>query len=197
MSEFAEEYTCRYCFSTQRVIFSSAREWHYKSDGLFRIPDSAQGSVAVIISLWRMHNVSNVFNGHYTTCLNLRDMQSASSSEIDYAYLMMGPFDSRYELVLGEAKGYIEYTDEHIRRTKELADRFGTRPFLAFSTLKDCYSEDEKARLRSLASAGYKVIALTREELDPYDLYQRFAEAPHKYGIGLKELSENTVSLNL
>lgn len=50
VSEFNEEYTCRYCFTRQRVNFASAQEWQYKADGLFQIPDSALGSVAVIIA---------------------------------------------------------------------------------------------------------------------------------------------------
>jgi hypothetical protein len=79
----------------------------------------------------------------------------------------------------------------------ELADRFPRKPYLAFSTLKDCYSDADKARLRDLAGRGYRVIALTREELDPYNLYDRFDQAPHKYAVGLNQLSKNTLHLNI
>jgi hypothetical protein len=47
----------------------------------------------------------------------------------------------------------------------------------------------------NLARRGYRVVALTREELDPYDLCNRFRHAPHKYALGLKELCENTLHL--
>lgn len=44
---------------------------------------------------------------------------------------------------------------------------------------------------------GYKVIALTREELDPYNLYGRFEHARHRHAVNLAQLSENTVEINL
>jgi len=71
------------------------------------------------------------------------------------------------------------------------------KPYLAFSTLRDRYSDADKARLRDLARRGYGVIALTREQLDPYDLFDRFKQAPHRYALGLKELSENTLHLSV
>jgi len=39
--------------------------------------------------------------------------------------------------------------------------------------------------------------AEVRQELDPYDLYNRFEHARHKYAVSLEELSENTIALNL
>ena len=51
--------------------------------------------------------------------------------------------------------------------------------------------------LKQLADDGHKVIALTREELDPYDLHKRLENAPHKYAISMRDLSENTIHLNL
>jgi len=60
------------------------------------------------------------------------------------------------------------------------------RPYLAFSTLKDRYSDVERERLLDLVSRGYKVIALTREELDPYDLHKRFERLP-RLGLAREE----------
>lgn len=198
MSEFAEEYTCRFCFTTQRVNFASAaREWQYKADGLFQIPASAQGSVAVILSLWRFEHQAHSSQGRYVTSRNLLATDTKRRYEIDYAYIIMGTFGTSYELVLGEAKGFGDLTDGDIQKMADLADRFPRKPYLAFSTLKDCYSDEDKARLRALAERGYHVIALTREELDPYDLFERFEHAPHKYAISLKDLSQNTLHLNV
>ena len=199
VSEFADEYTCRFCFTLQRVNFASVCEWQYKADGLFRIPDSAQGSVAVILSLWRFEHLMCGHDGRYVTSRKLiaRDTGRRYEYEIDYAYVATGTFNTSYDLVLGEAKGFRELTDEVMRKMAGLADRFPRKPYLAFSTLKDRYSDAEKAHLRSLAGRGYKVIALTREELDPYALFNRFEQAPHKYAVGLEKLSRNTLHLNV
>ncbi len=197
VSEFAEEYTCRFCFTPQRVNFASVHEWQYKADGLFRIPDSAQGSVAVILSLWRFEHFANGHHGRYVTSRNLVARDTGRRYEIDYAYVVMGTFDTSYDLVLGQATRFGDFTDDDMQKMGELADRFPRRPYLAFSTLKERYSDADKARLRDLAGRGYRAIALTREELDPYDLFDRFAQAPHKNAVGLKELSENTLHLNL
>ncbi len=196
VSEFAEEYTCRFCFTPQRVNFGSKHEWQYKADGLFRIPDSAQGSVAVILSLWRLEHQTHG-HGRYVTSLNLVVSDTGHRSEIDYAYIVMGTFDTSYELVLGQATRFGDFTDKDMQKMAELADRFPRKPYLAFSTLKEHYSEADKIRLGNLAGQGYRVIALTREELDPYDLFDRFDQAPHKYAVGLSKLSENTLCLNV
>ncbi|HCC33436.1 MAG TPA: hypothetical protein DEQ28_05965, partial [Clostridiales bacterium] len=137
--------------------------------------------------------------GRYVTSRKLiaRDTGRRYEYEIDYAYVATGTFNTSYDLVLGEAKGFRELTDEVMRKMAGLADRFPRKPYLAFSTLKDRYSDAEKAHLRSLAGRGYKVIALTREELDPYALFDRFEQAPHKYAVGLEKLSRNTLHLNV
>jgi hypothetical protein len=197
VSEFAEEYTCRYCFTPERVNFASVHEWHYKADGLFQIPDSAQGSVAVILSLWRFEHLAFGHHGRYVTSRNLFARDTGRRYEIDYAYVVMGTFDTSYELVIGQATRFGDFTDEDMQKMAELADRFPRKPYLAFSMLKDQYSDSDKIRLHSLAERGYPIIALTREELDPYDLFDRFDKAPHKYGVGLKELSQNTLHLNV
>lgn len=196
VSEFAEEYICRFCFTPQRVPFGSVHEWRYKADGLFRIPDSAQGSVAVILSLWRFEHFAHG-NGRYLTSQNLVADDTGHRYEIDYAYVVMGTFDTSYEVVLGQATRFGDFTDDDMRKMTELADRFSCQLYLAFSTLKERYSDADKARLCDLAGRGYSVIALTREELDPYDLFERFTQTPHKYAVSLKELSENTLHLNV
>lgn len=196
ISEFAEDYTCRFCFTPQRVNFASAPNWQYKADGLFRIPDSAQGSVAVILSLWLFENLTGI--GRFVTSRNLRATDTGKRCEIDYAYLAMGgTFDTSYELVLGQATRFGDFTDNDMRLMAEIADRFPKRPYIAFSTLRDRYSEEDKARLRDLAKQGYGVIALTREELDRHDLRGLFALSPHNYARKFRELCENTLQLNV
>jgi hypothetical protein len=161
------------------VDFGSAKEWPYKADGLFRISDSAQGSVAVIISLWRLENLT-FSDGRYVTSTNLVATDTGRRYEIDHAYVVTKVQDASYDLVLGQATRFGDFTNDDMQKMTELADRFSQKPYLAFSTLKDQFSEADKVRFRDLAGRGYRVIALTREELDPYDLFDRFDQAPHK-----------------
>lgn len=197
VSEFAEEYTCRFCFTTQRVDFAAKREWQYKADGLFRVPDSAQGSVAVILSLWRLENESKNDHARFVTSREVRVSATGSRHEIDYAYVRIGSLETAYDLVLGQATRFGDFTDKDMETMSDLATRFPRRPYLAFSTLKDKFSDADQERLRGLCRQGHQVIAFTREELDPYDLYKRFSQAPHPYATTLAELSENSLHLNL
>jgi hypothetical protein len=197
VSEFSEEYSCRYCFTSQRVNFASVREWHYKADGLFQIPDSAQGSAAVILSLWRLGNFARMERGRFVTAFTASGRDPDVNVEVDYAFIYIDRFKSDYSLVLGQATRFNDFTDEEVGKMKAVADRFPKKPYLAFSTLLDKLSEAGKERLRNLTKEGYRVLVFTREELDPYELFTRFDGAPHKYAITLDELSQNTLALNL
>lgn len=87
VSEFTEEFTCRFCFTRQRVDFGAKHEWQYKADGLFQIRDGALGSLAVVISLWRFADLSALSSGKYTSSLRLKDNQSKREYEINFVYL--------------------------------------------------------------------------------------------------------------
>lgn len=197
VSEFAEEFTCRFCFTRQRVNFGAKHEWQYKADGLFQIRDSALGSLAVIVALWRLADLSILSLGKYATSLKLRNKDTGKECEIDFIYLQTAGLTASDELVFGEAAGHIELLQADADKLSELADRFDRRPYLAFSTLKDCFSDTEREWLRKLAADGYKVIALTTQELDPYHLHKRFATTGRPYAVTLDDLSRNTLQLNV
>jgi hypothetical protein len=197
VSEFSEEYTCRFCFNPQRVNFGGSHEWQFKADGLFQIPESAQGSVAVILSIWRLNHVTHTYTSRYITSRNLVVRDTGRQCEIDYACIALHPFNSSYELVIGQATRFSDFKDEDMRNMTEVADRFSKNPFLGFSTLKDRFSDADKARFRDLHDRGYRVIALTREELDPYDLFDRFRNAPEPYANTFEDLAKNTYQLNV
>lgn len=198
ISEVSEDIVCRYCFEKQRVRFGSAAKWQYKSDGLFRLPNSVEGSLAVIVALWRLNEIGGHWNrGRYVTGVNLCNAQGIVEHELDYCWLDLDSSDSPYELVLGEAKSFNDYDEAKLARLGKLADRFEPRPYIALATLKDQFSDDEKAMLRKFVDHGYRLLPLTRLELDPYDLHARFENAPQRYPVGLKELSQNLVHVNV
>ena len=200
ISEFSEEFTCRLCFSRERVRFSDpkTKQWKFKSDGFFRIPASARGSLSVITSLWRFSQFGMMSNGKYITSTNLSKKKGSKKNEIDYAYLHIDTMGgTSFQLVLGEAKGFRDLENSDVKKMCEIADEFKETPFLAFSTLKEKFSSAERALLTEATAKGYRLIVFTREELDPYDLFDRFGGLPHKYAVTLDQLSVNTVHLNL
>jgi hypothetical protein len=197
VSEFAEEYTCRFCFDRQRVHFGSAKQWQYRADGLFQKPNSAEGSVAAILALWRLDQTCHSPGGHYYTGTNLCGSAGNVEFEIDYCYLATHFLSTSYEFVIGEAKAFVEYDEPKLERLTTIADKFSVKPFIAVTTLKDAFSDAEKQLLRGIVKKGYALIPLTRLELDPYDLHQRFEAASTGYVGGLADLSDSAIHVNL
>jgi hypothetical protein len=198
VSEFDEEYSCRFCFERQRVGFGSANEWQYKADGLFQIQDSAMGSLAVIVALWRLAESSQSNDTNYSTSLNLRDKDNGQAQEVDFAFLSHDRWiRSRDEFVIGEARGFNPFEATDVSKLKGVADRFAEPPLMAFATLKDSFAADEKELLNQLVRDGYRLIPLTREELDPYGLHDRLAGRGHRYPFTLAELGKACREANL
>jgi hypothetical protein len=197
VSEFDEEYVCRYCFTKQRVNFSNKKEWQYKADGLFRIENSAQGSIAAIVALWRIQDFHSLDEGRYQCSVTLQDKSSQNAYELDFVCMRVGTFKAGYELVFGQAKNFVDFSPEEVGKMGTLSAKFLGRPYLCFSTMKESFSAQEKSAIGQLVREGHKVIALTRQELDPYSLYERFRSAPKKSVVRFSDLSLNTVHLNV
>ena len=196
VSEFGERFTCRFCFTEDPVNFGSAAQWHFRSDGHFRLPDSAQGSVGVVLSLLLFHNTLH-FDAHYSSSLKLNGQSSGRPPEVDYGILRVSDHDATYDLVIGEVARFADFTEHEIEKAAQIANRFSVRPYLAFTTLKDRFSNEEKVRLRDLLQRNQRVIALTREDIDRVESLSRRDGAPHAYVTGLKDLMENMAALNL
>ena len=93
--------------------------------------------------------------------------------------------------------GDVFIADPNDLRLIELADKFEVSPYLAVATLKDVFRGDEKRVLRAAVEKGYRMIPLTRLELDPYDLHQRFATTRNRYAVSFRDLSEGSIAVNL
>lgn len=196
ISEFDEEYTCRYCFTRQRVDFANKHEWQYKADGLFQLQHGGYGSLSVIISLIRLMELTFP-DGGYCTSLELVHRSSNAKCELDYVCISGGRLNSKETVAFGQAKSFCDYTEDQIVKMQRLADVFEKEPFLVFSSLKDSFSPNEKALFRRSVESGYKMVLLTREDLDPPHLDSRFEAASLKPVSDLAGLSSNTIALNL
>ncbi|GAG68627.1 unnamed protein product, partial [marine sediment metagenome] len=145
ISEFSETFICKYCFKKQNVGTLKKNEWRYKLDGLFMIPDTGQGSLAVILSLWRFSHLSRYNNYKYTTSINLYDINdNYKKNEIDFSCMILIPPHFDYELIIGEATNFSEFTKDDFVKLSKLACKFSKKPYLCFCTLKDHFSNYEK-----------------------------------------------------
>ena len=198
VGNFNEKFTCQYCSCEQDIPRLDTLKWHYKSNLVARFPAGGFGSIPVILSLWRYSHLPQLLRNSqgFTSTIIQHILDSSFERELDYFHLITDR-DGKYELILGEAKELSEFKREDVRKIKEVASRFPFKPYLSFTTLKDELSSTEKIMIKRLSEAGFPVVVLTRKELDPYDLYDRFENAPHKYAVTLEEFAENTRVLNL
>ena len=286
VSEFTERFTCRYCFTEQETPRLDNLRWWYRADGLYMLPNKMEGCIPVILTLWRILHHRGSSEAKYTTNILIKDMNNPDKNyELDFVCVFVDSFRGSHEIVLGEARGQVGYTQKDIDKVRSIAKRF-ENPFLCFSTmkkaftavsfkiteqsleslksesvpddvleklqslknkeftgeenflgilkktigdektvrfksliLKHAFTADEKQLLRQLIGErynvinrprrkslpeskklfdeGYQVISLTLEELEPYDLYERFDHLPNKHVVSLEELARNTQMVNL
>src|SRR3989344_2973703 len=158
---------------------------------------SGFGTIPVIVSLWRYTHIPTLRNAQWHTSITVKGITDPDfEREIDYIYLISESHNS-HALVLGETKNFDLLKKKDFKRMLEVAKRFPIRPSLSFSTLNDSFTNTEKAEMNNLVKIGFQVIALTRQELDPYDLFDRFDKLRSKYAVELEDFAENTRILNL
>lgn len=197
LTEFDVNFTCRYCFKNQHIGSlegGNKKEWHYKSDGLFMIPDAGEGSISVILALWRLDHLVHSNSFKYITSQNIKGIKD---SEVDFIASYTNHFQMGNVLVLGEARNFVDFKNKDISKLIKIGSKFSTKPYLCFATLKDKFSDLEKEQLKRVLKHGFGLIPLTRLDLDPYDLYDRFDSLKNKYAVTIEDLANNLCILNL
>lgn len=193
--EFQKEFKCKYCFKKQKVtLFKDKADiwWKYKPDWLFMIPEWWQWSIATIVSIWFLHHLGFEFHDKFTYLTSINCQSSNGEKyECDFLWFLWN------ELIIWEAKNYTELSKKDFTKMINLWKHFKTKPILCFSVLKDEFTEKEKKLIISTQKKGFKVIPLTRKELDPYDLHNRFSWLRNQHPLKIDELIKNLVELNL
>lgn len=197
ISEFSDKFKCKYCFQEQNTGILNKKEWFHKVNGLFMIQDSGMGSLATILTLWRLKNACHFNYFKFITSFDINNSNSSIKGEIDFACIIVHTFTNACELIIGEARNFIDYKSSDFSKLYAISKNLNPKPYLCFSTLKDSFSPFEKERIKRLVKKGLFIIALTRLELDPYDLHERFKNAPFKTPANLYEFSLNTLKLNI
>ena len=197
ISEFSDKFKCKYCFEEQNIGVLDKKEWFHKANGLFMIPDSGMGSLAMILTLWRLKHASHLEYFKYISSFNINNSENSIKGEVDFACIIVKPFENTYDLIIGEAKNYTDFSNSDFKKLTSISRKFSHKPYLCFCTLKDEFSSIERKEIKKLIRKNYKIIAMTRLELDPYDLYNRFKNAPFKTPVSLNQFNENTIKLNI
>lgn len=196
LTEFDINFTCRYCFKNQHIGTlegNAKKEWHYKTDGLFMIPNTGDGSLSVILTLWRLHHLTHGNSFKYVTSQNIKGVKDG---EVDFIVMMTNHFQMGNVMILGEARNYVDFSSKDVSKLIKIGSKFSPKPYLCFATLKDKFSDKEKIELKRVIKHGFGLIPLTRLELDPYDLYDRFDSLKNKYAVTLEDFAFNVCALN-
>ena len=155
VSDLGSDFICRWCFTKQptpQLVCNSFVRYEYRGNGLYLAHGKQKGSIPVILSLWRLLKEADpLMRGVYSTSIEVRacDKQQTLVGELDFCLLMPHAGFRGYKLVLGEARGQKDYTEEDCATIRQVAQQFGgefvkEHLWLCFSTLKERFSQQEK-----------------------------------------------------
>ena len=186
---FSERFTCPYCGSIESLGSPEKHVWRYRLNGMFSVPGLGQGSVPVILSLWRLTHTAP-YKSIYSTNVHVTDATTNSHlGEIDFVFLrpeqaVTLPGEHRsWIAVIGEAKGWEELSQSDLDHLAAIAKRL-EGCYIVCSTTRGAFSETEKDMLRNLVNAHERTILFTKHELDPYELHKRFPGARYLDDLG-------------
>jgi hypothetical protein len=170
---------CAYCDHNYDVTPQlKDRDWRYRRSGIFGRDDDQLGGVPVALTLQQIDTSLRDRLIMYSSAVNFRSAGvDIEPCESDFVAVVSGlGSESPVQLLFGEAKTGKPIDEEDVRKLGKLAMAVPThlaQCFILFSKT-DTFSSDEVSLARSLNSE-YKrrVILWSRDELEPYFLYER------------------------
>lgn len=160
--------------------------WQFRRSGVLGAERHAQGAIPVALTLQQLDaTIDRPTNrAFFSASLDLRqgDGNEPQHCEIDFVWLEIGNWRHFYRssLILAECKdqGPIDLADftRDVENLRTVADAFPSNRFEVFILLVKLapFTPGEIATARTLNTARRRrVILLTAEELEPYQLYER------------------------
>jgi hypothetical protein len=193
-----------YCGTPFRVTDQLRdRDWAYRRSGLFGRNDNQHGGVPVAVTLQQLDTALQSDRMLYTTSLEVTPGAPAiDKCETDFVVITTGPshnFPHQPQVVIGECKaagGTITVEDaEHLAK---VADAFPSRRlnvFVLFAKTGTFSDEEIAACGRAQDKWHSRVIVLSKNELEPYHIYDRHQEEPRLRATGLEDLAAITTHL--
>lgn len=193
---------CPYCDHTYDVTLQlKDRDWRYRRSGIFGRDDNQLGGVPVALTLQQLSSSLRDHVIMYSTAMNFRsagaDIEPCESDFLAVISGAPGLSESPVQLLFGEAKTGKPIDEQDIRKLGKLADaipRNLAQSFILFAKT-DTFSPEEVRLAKSLNSQYQRrVILWSRDELEPYFLYERSAEklGQDRYATSLTDMANVT-----
>ena len=177
---------CQYCGKVFGITTQLRdRNWVYRRSGLFGRDDHQHGGIPVAITLQQLDTDLSSHGMVYTTCLEL----TASGAEIDtcetdFVVITTGySHEQRHlpQVVIGECKaagGQITPEDaDHLAKIVDALPRRRLSAFVLFAKTGTFSATEIDACARAQARWHERVIVLSKDELEPYDIFERHPDA--------------------
>jgi hypothetical protein len=199
IDEAKTQLECTYCgtvFDVTRQLRD--RNWAYRRSGLFGRDDHQHGGIPVAVTLQQLHtSLSSLNRMLYTTCLQLTPSGAQiNACETDLVVITSShETPDRPQLLIGECKSAGgEITIADAQNLRKVADALRTRfnVFVLFAKTGSFAEQEINACALAQDEWRARVILLSKDELEPYHVYERH---PGRDGLnqgGLTALAEST-----
>jgi hypothetical protein len=194
--------TCLYCDYNYDVAPQLRdRDWRYRRSGIFGREDDQLGGVPVALTLQQLSTSLHDQLVMYSTAMKFRpagaDIEPCEADLVAVICGMLGISESPVQILFGEAKTGRRIDEEDIRKLGKLARAIPkdlAQSFILFSKT-ETFSADE-IRLAQTLNDQYerRVILWSRDELEPYFLYERAADrlGEQRYASTLTDMANIT-----
>jgi len=189
LSDLGTDFRCKKCFHVQQVPNLDGMPWFYVSDGLFRLEGKVAGCLTTILSLLFLDH----FIGHdvkYAPSFDYTD--GTTHGERDFALFASAFLQEDVDVVIGECKSLEEMEENQRKAILQLGEKTGA--YLAFCTLSDSFTPDDKLFFEQLVVAAQRPIFLTRKHLEmPYLEVGRYRHEKRWIGRHVELISRLTI----
>jgi hypothetical protein len=193
---------CAYCGKTFKVATQLRdRDWRFRRSGLFGRNDNQEGGIPVAVTLQQLETTLGLRKLLYATSLELTPAGAAiDKCETDFVVITSGTSlrpGRQPELVIGECKaagGRITVEDaEHLAKVADALTSRYLNVFVVFARTGTFSDEEVEACGRAEANWYQRVILLSKDELEPYEIDERFPQGQRLRLRNLEELANHTV----
>ena len=219
LTNFAELTECSLCGNkfSPLVEYPGGVDWKFRRSGLFGEENKQEGAIPVLLSLLQLARVAHMHE--IRLFANHRLISDNLDCEVDLIALNTKVLhhDRTPEVIIGECKSpglrakedsqtisentkkkyqILDKDIENMEKAKELLDKSGLRTHLLFSTTAERFSKDEIVRFKELCKRKRydHPILFTDNELEPYELYERYKEEllPQKHALSFDHIAHNS-----
>ncbi len=200
LGAFSDRFTCSYCFTSQDTPNIEKKDWYYAPNGVFAEPNVGRGGLSTILALWRFNHFSSFSKSKYISSVNVYESKGGRLiTELDFVILLGGHVwnDTGVDVIIGEAKTHKDIDHKTFQKLKSVAKRIGRRVHVCIAKDDVSFTQKEKDEMKEMIKKGFSIIPLTRPDLEPYDLFDRFDKLQNKHAVTLEEFRSNLQQLNL